>query len=289
MKKLVLGIFLVLMWVGVAGAQGGAFYPPSGSTAPTTATLHVDDVWTSLGLSEGAQDLGVFSGTTIPDSQNVKQALQVLETAVEGKAAVNASTTGSAGSVKSNATTGVMQITGPGTGATRVMTVPDADFTPMFKSGEHTPGHIAGFNANAGELVDLGAPTGGTIKLASFAWDGGGSAVATANSKRCVLLQKAATVTGYTMMVDQDPGAGTTILNLDKDALGDGTALATTDMDGSSHANPPTVPDNKVAVSDTTITGWTTAISANDIICAAVATNAVATWISFTIYGTLTP
>lgn len=88
------------------------------------------------------------------------------------------------------------------------------------------------------------------------------------------------------MVVDQDPGAGTTILNLDKDAIGDGTALATTDMDGAAHGYPPTMPDNKVAVNDTTITGWTTAVSANDMICATVATNAVATWISLSIYGT---
>lgn len=43
------------------------------------------------------------------------------------------STTGSAGSVKSNATTGVMQITGPAAGTTRVVTIPDANNTiPAF-------------------------------------------------------------------------------------------------------------------------------------------------------------
>lgn len=42
---------------------------------------------------------------------------------------LNQSTTGSAGSVKSNATTGLLQVAGPGAGATRVMTTPDANFT----------------------------------------------------------------------------------------------------------------------------------------------------------------
>ncbi len=42
---------------------------------------------------------------------------------------LNQSTTGSALSVKSNATTGVHQIVGPAAGTTRVMTVPDANFT----------------------------------------------------------------------------------------------------------------------------------------------------------------
>ena len=37
--------------------------------------------------------------------------------------------TGAATAVISNATTGLMQITGPGTGTTRVMTIPDANFT----------------------------------------------------------------------------------------------------------------------------------------------------------------
>jgi hypothetical protein len=144
-----------------------------------------------------------------------------------------------------------------------------------------TPGTDIVFPAVSGTLQTVKAE-----KIASFSWDGGGSAVATAGSKRCTLIPVAYTVTGYNMVVDQDPGAGTTILNLDKDAIGDGTTLATTDMDGAAHAYPPTMPDNKVAVNDTTITGWTTAVSANDMICAAVATNAVATWISLTIYGT---
>lgn len=42
---------------------------------------------------------------------------------------LNQSTTGSAGSVKSNATTGVLQVAGPTAGTTRVMTTPDANFT----------------------------------------------------------------------------------------------------------------------------------------------------------------
>jgi hypothetical protein len=41
-----------------------------------------------LGLSEGDQHLGVFTGTTINDNVTVKAALQALETAVEGKQAV---------------------------------------------------------------------------------------------------------------------------------------------------------------------------------------------------------
>lgn len=132
------------------------------------------------------------------------------------------------------------------------------------------------------------AKTSVVHKLASFAWDGGGSAVtAEAASERCTSIPNAATITGYTMIVDQDPGAGTSILNLHKSAWND-TTRPTTAMDGTAHANPPTVPDDKLAAKDTTLTGWTTAVAADDIICALVATNAVATWISLTIYGTYT-
>ena len=39
------------------------------------------------GVARNATDLGTFTGTTIPDSRDIKEALQDLETAVEGKAA----------------------------------------------------------------------------------------------------------------------------------------------------------------------------------------------------------
>jgi hypothetical protein len=119
-------------------------------------------------------------------------------------------------------------------------------------------------------------------KLASFSWDGGASAVATSGSKRCVAIPYAATIVGWTMVISGDPGAGGSILNITKDAYSD-SALPTTEIDAS---DPPTVADNKVAATDAAPTGWTTAVAANDIICADVATNAVATWISLTIYGT---
>ena len=46
---------------------------------------NVDDLTTAVGVGEQDTDLGTFSGTTIADSQTVKQALQALETAVESK------------------------------------------------------------------------------------------------------------------------------------------------------------------------------------------------------------
>ena len=55
------------------------------STTVTEVDGNVDDLISAVGVAEQATDLGTFSGTTIADSQTVKQALQSLETAVESK------------------------------------------------------------------------------------------------------------------------------------------------------------------------------------------------------------
>lgn len=69
-------------------ATSGAYTDLSGTpTIPTASSLSVDDLITLSGVAEGSANLGTFTGTTIADNQTVKQALQSLETAVEGKQA----------------------------------------------------------------------------------------------------------------------------------------------------------------------------------------------------------
>ena len=69
-------------------ATSGAYTDLSGApTIPTASSLSVDDLITLSGVAEGSANLGTFTGTTIADNQTVKQALQSLETAVEGKQA----------------------------------------------------------------------------------------------------------------------------------------------------------------------------------------------------------
>jgi hypothetical protein len=75
---------------------------------------------------------------------------KLVKDSLDGKAATNASTTGSANSLKSNATTGVMQIVGPAAGATRVMTVPDANATLVTAAtlnGGTLPANVASLTA----------------------------------------------------------------------------------------------------------------------------------------------
>ena len=70
---------------------------------------HIDNVATLTGLAKDSTDLGTFTGTTIADSQTIKEALQALETAVEskGSAASLTSLTTAVGDL--NTLTGVAQ------------------------------------------------------------------------------------------------------------------------------------------------------------------------------------
>lgn len=62
------------------------------TSSHTKASLDVDHLITLSGVSDAADDLGTFTGSTITDSETVKGALQDLETALETKAASSALT-----------------------------------------------------------------------------------------------------------------------------------------------------------------------------------------------------
>ena len=55
-------------------------------TALATANeVHIDNAVALTGVAKDATDLGTFSGSTIADSKNIKEALQLLETAIENE------------------------------------------------------------------------------------------------------------------------------------------------------------------------------------------------------------
>ncbi len=58
------------------------------SAADWKTHLSVDDLITLSGVADGATTLGEFTGSTITDSLDIKQALQALETAVESAGAL---------------------------------------------------------------------------------------------------------------------------------------------------------------------------------------------------------
>ena len=79
------------------------------SVTVTEVDENVDDLTTAVGVAEQATDLGTFSGTTIADSQTVKQALQALETAVESKGSATSLTSLTTAVGDLNTLTGVAQ------------------------------------------------------------------------------------------------------------------------------------------------------------------------------------
>ena len=80
-------------------AQGGVLIESSldeigTAINPTAATLHVDDILTSLGIASEATDMGTYTGDTLTDNTTQAALNQELETAVESKlATADAATT----------------------------------------------------------------------------------------------------------------------------------------------------------------------------------------------------
>lgn len=88
--------------------------PQDVTVANVKTALSVDDLVTLSGVADGATDLGTFSGSTIPDSQTIKQALQALETAQESLSSIVEETvTITSGNAGSN-----LEVTATATGTT---------------------------------------------------------------------------------------------------------------------------------------------------------------------------
>lgn len=66
---------------------GAAVEEVASGASVDAASLHLDDLLTAVGIASEATHMGTFTGSTIPDNQTAKAAIQALETAVEGKMA----------------------------------------------------------------------------------------------------------------------------------------------------------------------------------------------------------
>ena len=69
--------------------------------------------------------------------------------------------------LRSNATTGILQVAGPGTGATRTMTTPDANFTAARTDAAQTFSGLQSFSGAGSEnirLVDTAVPNATTLQ-----------------------------------------------------------------------------------------------------------------------------
>ena len=126
---------------------------------------HIASLYALSGVTAGAENLGTFTGTTIPDSSTIKDALQALETAVES---ISISPQFSDADFR-------IQDDGDPTkqigfeaqniapGATRNITMPDQDvdlaliFTSLQTDGSNSP--TADISWGNYKIADLGAPT----------------------------------------------------------------------------------------------------------------------------------
>jgi len=141
MKKSFLIILAFLWMTSTAGAVGVS---SGGSVSNATEAVS--------GISERCTDAEMTAGVKV--DCDVTPANAKVE--LDKKAAINASTTGSAGSLKSPATTGLLTATGMGAGETRVMNVPNEDFTVAYVTLPVTADHSAGFDGTTGKIKDLG-------------------------------------------------------------------------------------------------------------------------------------
>jgi hypothetical protein len=124
-----------------------------------------------------------------------------------------------------------------------------------------------------------------TDTIASFFWDGGGSAVtAAAGTKRCKIVTVGFTLTGLYASSEAESTSDVTIA-LYKDAFAAG-AHATTAMISGTNAVVIPAAGTVLNVNDTTLTNFTTAITAGDQICATVTASDTTKWIQLQLYGT---
>jgi hypothetical protein len=144
----------VIGWKVVPTTAGG-----TGLTSYTAGDLPYYATGTTL------SKLGIGASTTVITSSG----------SAPQWTAQSALSVGTAANLLSNATTGVMQITGPGTGTTRVMTIPDANFTAARTDAAQTFTGLQTFNGGTQIPSGQSALFGTTGFTASIYYNGNGN------------------------------------------------------------------------------------------------------------------
>ena len=137
-----------------------------------------------------------------------------------------------------------------------------------------TPKYTA-FMDDHGNLLTTGVDD----SLVTFSFDGGGSAIPTSNTKRCKRIHSAATIKGYSLLMS--------VSSSSTFAVTFGTfstsVLPTGDLTGGHNVT--TVGSAALGKIDDTLTDWTIAIPAGDVVCAECTVNSNATWATLTLHG----
>lgn len=144
----------------------------------------------------------------------------------------------------------------------------------MFTGSAPATGDVATFDAN-GNVIDGGQGTGGTtnqnIRTIGVTFDGGGAALAAAT--RCEQVNYGGTIQEFSLVGDV---AGTATIKVETVAYGSYTGPASA-SDISSGGETVTA---AIKLQDSTLTGWTTALSANTVVCFALSSPTTFTWIA---------
>lgn len=111
---------------------------------------------------------------------------------------------------------------------------------------------------NGSSWESIGGSGAGQVSTLNFVIDGGGSAITT-GIKGDLVVDFAATITGVTLLADQ---SGSIVVDLWKDSYANSPP---TDADSITASAPPTISAD-VKSQDTTLTGWTTSVTAGQII-----------------------
>ena len=151
-------------------ASKGVFTDASKNLS-TTGTLNIDQGGT--GQTSAQTAINALAGATTSGQYLRGNGSNVVMSAIQAGdvPTLNQDTTGSAGSVKSNATTGLMQITGPAAGQTRVVTIPNANATMARTDAGQTFSGDQSFNSTGSITLPVGttaqrpgSPTTGMIR-----------------------------------------------------------------------------------------------------------------------------
>ncbi len=123
---------------------------------------------------------------------------------------------------------------------------------------------------------------GGSIpeKIASFSFDGGGTAIPTTGTKRCVRVHAAATIVAYSLELSQ---SATVVFKVYMGTYST-TTLPTADITNGGYVTT-TAALSKISDNDTNFASWTTVVPAGEVICAECTTNDNAVWATLVLHG----
>ena len=118
----------------------------------------------------------------------------------------------------------------------------------------------------------IGPSDNQNLRSVGIIFDGGG--VALGAQTRCTIVNIAGTIKGFTMISDVSGGATVDVQTVAYSSYtGPGAASSITD----SHT--PTMA-SAVKYQDTTLTGWTTSLSANTVVCFVLSSPSTVTWLN---------